>query len=76
MNGQPLKTSGAELMFCPLGKKLQKKPYGGWWHPPIHLHPPLPPLYVRGLSANNMYSHCSYLTMFGDVTDLQQRHNP
>ena len=28
------------------------------------------------LSAKNMYSHCYYLIMFSDVTDLQQRHNP
>ena len=35
-----------------------------------------PPLCVRGLSAKNMYSHCYYLIMFGDVTNLQQRHNP
>ena len=38
--------------------------------------PPPPPLYVQGLSANNMYSHCSYLTIFCGVTDLQQRLNP
>ena len=48
---------------------------GGGIHPSIPFPPP-PPLYVRGLRANKMYSHCSYLTTFGDVTDLQQRHNP
>ena len=50
---------------------------GGGWHPPIHpTPPPLVRPMVRGLRVNNMYSHCFYLTMFGDVTDLQQRHNP
>ena len=43
-------------------------------HPP-HPPPPLVRPMVRGLRVNNMYSHCFYLTMFGDVTDLQ-RHNP
>ena len=42
-------------------KKLRKTLWeGGGWW-----HP-----------QKNMYSHCYYLIMFADVTDLKQRHNP
>ena len=42
MNEQPLKTSGADVLFS--RKKTQKNLSGGW-----HPTPPLP-LYVRGLN--------------------------
>ena len=46
MKEQVMETSGADVLF--LGKKLRKTLWGGGvgWHPP-----PLPSLYVRGLTG-------------------------
>ena len=42
----------------------------------IHPYTPPPPLVRPRVKRKQYVFSLSYLTIFGDVTDLQQRHNP
>ena len=69
MKEQLLKTSGADVLSS---RKKTQTNLGGEWHPP-----PLPPLYVRGLSLITLlilrwpFQHCRWILLIGLLKKLE-----